>query len=165
MTSSRHRHSSGFTLIELIVVIVILGIISIFGTFFLVNMVKSYMWATDNAHLTQKAQVALTRIAVETAYADSASVVITGNTITYNATYPDEAATSNQIKLDSSDPGRLVLVRGGDDHVLTDRVTSFTVSEDHLDDGYFTVTLTMTGANNAPQTFTKTIALPEADDD
>lgn len=145
----------GFTLIEIITAIAIMGIIGVFGSIFLVNMFQSYKLAEENAHLAQKAQVALTRIAVEMAYADKGSVAVSGNTITYNATYPDGTQESgNMFKLSGNS---LIYENDNDQYVLADNIDSFVVNDDNWDDGYFEVSLTMTGAN---KTFNKTMAVP-----
>lgn len=151
--------NAGFTLIEMIAGLLLLTIIGVFGSMLLVNIVKSYQWAQDNAHLTQKAQVALTRIAVEMSYAEEDTVDVDDNdnatTIVYDATYPDGSETfGNRIEKVGN---ALFLTVTGTDYALTDRVSEFILSEDN---GYFTVELTMTGANNAPKKFEKSIALP-----
>ncbi|PKN77504.1 MAG: hypothetical protein CVU52_00040 [Deltaproteobacteria bacterium HGW-Deltaproteobacteria-10] len=52
----------GFTLIEMIVVLVILGILAVFLTNAIVYGVQSYIFARDANHLSQKAQLAMARI-------------------------------------------------------------------------------------------------------
>lgn len=145
----------GFTLIEIITVIVIMGIIGGFGSIFLMNMIKNYQWAEDNAHLAQKAQVALTRIAVEAAYADSI-----------------DAVNDDEILINFSNGPSITIYRDGDTiffepnnsspFPLADRLKNdadgFTVEKENSK--YLTVTLRMIGANQAEQAFTKSIALP-----
>ncbi len=53
---------SGFTLIEMIVVLVILGIVAVFLTNAIVYGVQSYVFARNANHLSQKAQLAMARI-------------------------------------------------------------------------------------------------------
>lgn len=150
-------NSAGFTLIEMIAGLALLGIIGVFGSMFLANMLKSYHWADDNAHLTQKAQVALTRMAVETSYADHGTVTITGNSVIYDATYPDGSkASGTRIERDGD---QLHLIIGDFGYTLTDRVVGFEVTES-TDYFNFTVTLTMKGANDVPKVFQKTFPLP-----
>lgn len=149
--------NAGFTLIEVIAGLLLLAVIGVFGSMLLVNIVKSYQWAEDNAHLTQKAQVALTRIAVEMSYAEENTVVVddNANTIVYDATYPDGSEVfGNRIERVGN---TLFLTVTGTDYALTDRVSAFVLSGEN---GYFTIELTMTGANNAPKIFEKSIALP-----
>lgn len=141
--------SNGFTLIELVVVLVLLSIIGVFGSLFLINMVRSYKWAEDNAHLAQKAQVALTRIAVELATTDQ-TVSFTGTSLTYG----DRSVGRH------SGESYLRLATGGADlsagNILVNRVTNFSVTKpgSHL----FEISLELTGDNGAPQQFVTHIA-------
>lgn len=148
-------NKKGFTVVEIVVVIVLLGIIGLFGTMLLVNIVRSYQMAEDNAHLAQKAQIALTRIAVEMSYADEGSVAIADDAITYDATYPGGMTVSgNEFKRDGS---RLVFSKDNQAYTLSDKVAGFVVESI---DGYFNVTLTMRGANETLKVFVQSIALP-----
>jgi prepilin-type N-terminal cleavage/methylation domain-containing protein len=141
--------SSGFSLIEIIVTLVLLSIIGVFGTLFLVNMAGSYKWADDNAHLSQKAQMALTRITNELTYATT--IDTSAHTITYDAVYADGTATTGNVLAHAD---TLLTLNA---HTLSDSVTGFVTASDtnRLD-----VTLTLTGANGAPQSFTTSIAIP-----
>ena len=149
---------AGFTMVEVIAVLMLLGIIGVFGSFFLVNMVKSYQWAEDNAHLAQKAQVALTRLAVEMSYATRPVLIDEdSNTITYNAIYPGgETVSGNSIERNGNN---LDITISGTNYRLTDRVACFALEQGE-GNSYFTVTLTMRGANDVPKVFEKSISLP-----
>jgi prepilin-type N-terminal cleavage/methylation domain-containing protein len=55
----------GFTLVELIFSLVLLGIIGVFGTLFIVESLEGYILARSNVEKTQKAQSALVRLTME----------------------------------------------------------------------------------------------------
>lgn len=148
-------YRAGFTLVEIIAVLMLLGIIGVFGSFFLVNMVKSYQRAEDNAHLAQKAQVALTRLAVEMRYATSIDPDYSNNTIIYNAAYPGgETVSGNRIEKNGNN---LDIIVNDTPYTLTDKVAAFELEQGE-ENSYFTVALTMMGANDVPKVFEKSIS-------
>jgi len=152
----RKKNNAGFTVIELIAAFLLLGIIGVFGSLFLVNMVKSYQWTKDNAHFAQQVQVVLTRIAVEMAYANEDSVILSDDMITYDVMYPD-GTSMDDIQIGWDGTGRLLLYVNNDEYMLLDGVSSF-----HLEDsdGYFTVFLAAEGSNALPREFAKTFMKP-----
>lgn len=101
---SKNGGQKGFTLIEIIVVMVIMGFLVLLGSYGLNNAVDGYVLARDNAHLSQKAQAALDRIAVElsnitfngTRYNVNAG---NGTSITYTANFggADETPTISLV--------------------------------------------------------------------
>lgn len=158
-TADIFRDPKGFTLIEIIAVLLILGAIGAVGTMTLTNMIESYQLARNNSHLTQKAQVALTRIANELNYATD--VQITGNTIRYDAEYPDGTSSlHNRIGVQG---GQTVLrlsinnnplVQG---YILANNVTDFVSSRPN--DNLIDIELHMQGANGVDHTFTTSVSI------
>ncbi len=57
--------AAGFTLIEVVVSLALLGIVGLFAGMGLVSATRAYVFARESVHLTQKAQVALGRITYE----------------------------------------------------------------------------------------------------
>lgn len=55
----------GFTLIEIIVVMVVLGIMALMGSYGLGRAIEGYNLARENSEVSQKAQNALDRLAIE----------------------------------------------------------------------------------------------------
>jgi len=96
----------GFTLIEIIVVMVVLGILALMGTFGMERAMDGYNLARENSQISQKAQNALDRLAIElshipfnggwTRYTISAG---TAGSLTYTANFglANEVHTINQV--------------------------------------------------------------------
>lgn len=57
----------GFTLIEMVAVLLLVGILGAFATVGINQSVRAYIIATENAHMAQKSQLALTRLGLELA--------------------------------------------------------------------------------------------------
>lgn len=148
------KDTRGVTLIEVIVALVILGALGVLSTMALTKMAESYLWAKDNAHLAQKAQVALTRISAELNYA-SQPVVVDPGTIIYHAEYPDGTeANNNRIVIQGNE--LFLRLPGNEQYVLADNVTAFTLSEPN--DYLIGIELRLEGVNGIEQHFTTSIA-------
>ena len=59
------KKEAGFTLIEIIAVLIIGGIMMTVAGMAIVTGMKGYLFARDNASITQKAQLAMTRLSRE----------------------------------------------------------------------------------------------------
>ncbi|WP_028571474.1 PilW family protein [Desulfonatronum lacustre] len=143
---------SGFTLIEIIVTILLLGIVATFGGFLLVNAVRSYTFAQDNAHLSQKAQVAMTRVMRELSRIQDGKATSTSPNSIEVTTCDDPAMTMNFER-----NGNELQLNGV---ALTDSVTSFNVTSNGNKPPY-TIELVLTGENGANLPF-KTSITPES---
>ena len=60
-----NKHEKGFTLVELVVTLVLVGIIGTFTTLFMYTGLNGYLRAKDTSEETLKAQIALDRISLE----------------------------------------------------------------------------------------------------
>ena len=135
----------GFTLIEIIVTIVLLGILGAFGGMILINSVRSYNHAKDNAHLIQKAHMAMMRITTELSRIEG------------------KKATSipfdTEVKIKTCDNLDIIFKQVGNqihlnNNVLTDMVTNFKINEDEVGNNYYySIEIELTGANGVPVTF------------
>jgi prepilin-type N-terminal cleavage/methylation domain-containing protein len=125
----RLKRQTGFTLIEIIVVLIIMGIVAVFLGNAIVYGVQSYIFARNADQLSQKAQLALARInkeligatAVSTAAADQIDYSLTKNIVSScEAELPDACKysikrTGTQITLEKTYPaviGAQVLIDG-----------------------------------------------------
>jgi prepilin-type N-terminal cleavage/methylation domain-containing protein len=84
----------GFSLIEIICVLLILGIIAAASTIGISRTVQQLNFTKDNDALSQKVQVALNRMLVEFSYIDRSKTVMSGtaNSITYPTTLTTNGA-------------------------------------------------------------------------
>lgn len=119
----------GFTLIEVIVVLILLGIMGTLGGIGIVKTVEGYIFAKENATMTQKAQAAMTRLALEFENLTSVDTYTpSGSSITYSmkpgpdqAEFPQRsiALVDNEIKIDVDGPNPAT------GNILIDNVNSF----------------------------------------
>lgn len=72
------KKNGGFTLLEVIVVLILIGIIGVVAGMGIVRGVEGYIFARDNSSMTQKAQLALARMTRE--MVEISSVTAAGTT-------------------------------------------------------------------------------------
>lgn len=65
MADKKHLTEQGFTLIEMIVVMVLVGILAAGAGLGIVTMAQGYIFSKDNAEVSEKAQLAMARISRE----------------------------------------------------------------------------------------------------
>jgi prepilin-type N-terminal cleavage/methylation domain-containing protein len=128
-TSSGPHHSGikgerGFTLVEIVVVLILVGIMTALGGFGIVQAVQGYLFTRDNAAITQKAQVAMSRISREIVEmngftADATSTTLPFRNVRRNVTIGlDDGALNVAQEGDALSDGDL-LVDGVDEFELT----------------------------------------------
>lgn len=120
------KKDAGFTLIEVIAVLVLVGIISAVAGLGIVRGVQGYLFAQSNTETTQKAQLALARMTRElmelsaiNSGSNGSNIIFSAPSVTANKTISLSGLT---ITLDDGD---------GNGNVLTDSVKStdgFTVT-------------------------------------
>ncbi|OIO05617.1 MAG: hypothetical protein AUJ49_01010 [Desulfovibrionaceae bacterium CG1_02_65_16] len=111
------KKSPGFTLIELICVIILLGVLGTGLTIGFVYFAKSQQSLTQNYQQAQKIQIAITRILYE--IKNCSTVSATGNVVSY---------TLGDSKSIYDSDGKLILNDAGTEHVLTDNIAGLTAS-------------------------------------
>jgi prepilin-type N-terminal cleavage/methylation domain-containing protein len=132
---SRQHRQAGFTLIEVICALVLLGVL---GTGLIVGFsyfTSAQLALRQNYAQNQKVQLAMTRLLYE--IKNASSVTASANTISYTFSSAKQIYQSN---------GTLVLLSGGNAHVLTDNVTGFTAT---YANNLLAITLTTSLANGA----------------
>lgn len=87
--------SSGFSLLEIVAVLLILGLLTLFGTRVLMTMTRGYVLARSSGAVVQKAQMALQRMSNDFSYITTISAC-TPNRISYNAFHDMESHVISQ---------------------------------------------------------------------
>ena len=131
--SNLKKDNTGFTLIEVIVCLMLLGIVGSFATFFIVSGLKGYMLSTQNAALTRKASLAMARIAKEFNSEMKEVDVITGSSVRYVYQYNPRfyryvalvgTGERKEVKIVVGDE-TMPVPEGSDPEVLIDQVKNF----------------------------------------
>jgi len=156
----------GFTFIEVIVTLILVGITAAMAGMWIVSVASGYVFAKKNMETTQKAQLALTRLEKE--FKSMSSITASSaNSITFT-------------RLDNTTGGMItqtIMLTGGsllklNNDTLTNNVSAFTLSycNDDLTDSVcseswnpltsriIVITLKLTGADNVQSTFTQRVA-------
>lgn len=138
---SRNQRA-GFTLIELISVLVLVGIGLIFGAMMTVSLIKNYIASRDAVEVGQKMQLVMTRLVKELTFAEMASVVVTdGRTVEWSCQHPETLGESKSLSWNGSQGSPLIL----NGKALFNQVENFSVSETTTS---VSLTLTPVGANS-----------------
>ena len=111
---------AGFTLIEIIVTLVLVGILSVFAGLFMTGFLNSYFLVKNNSDTAMKAQMAMDRVSAELREVSAVSAVTDNSLITY--TNPSGAGRT--IKFVGSN----LFLSTPSDNLLIDRVQAFTLS-------------------------------------
>lgn len=146
-TNVKRKNTYGFTLIEMICVLILIGILGSFLFQGYINTVHSQVNTNNNYHQVQKDQIAILRLLLEMQLAES--VVINSNSISY--TYNTESRSifkSNDTLVLQTPSG----TGESSDHILTDNVSAFSSSYSSA-----TKILSLTITTNYSPDTTKTI--------
>jgi prepilin-type N-terminal cleavage/methylation domain-containing protein len=114
------KREAGFTLIELVVTLLLVGILSVFAGLFMTTYVNGYFMVRNNSATALKAQMALDRISLELRDVSAVSVLTDNSLITY----PNSSGAGRTIKFVGSD----IFLSTPADNILIDNVQAFTLS-------------------------------------
>ena len=146
------RSQNGFTLVELIVTIVLVGLIGVFTTLFVYTGLNGYLKARDTSEGALKAQIALDRISMELRDIDSIATFAAGSQIDYTS----RTLTGNRQVLFSN--GVISINAGNGARTLLDEIENFSMTLTQTDlnaDGNDEVQAIEISFNFVPERFTR----------
>jgi prepilin-type N-terminal cleavage/methylation domain-containing protein len=129
---SRARFASGFTLVEVIVSLLLVGLVGTFSLFFLADGIEGYFITQKSADSAFKAQIALDRIRLELVDMEQLTASPVSNSLIQYTSTNGQLPGSRALKFLGS---TLYLVVDGTDYPLVDGVSDevLTVSWKNLD--------------------------------
>ena len=128
-----NKQEEGFTLVELIVTLVLVGIIGTFTTLFMYTGLNGYLRAKDTSEGALKAQIALDRISLELRDINSVSDFNADTNVDYTSvTLP----AARRIRYDAGN-GEILLSVGGNENLLLDDVPTFSMTATYKDLNYY----------------------------
>jgi prepilin-type N-terminal cleavage/methylation domain-containing protein len=125
------KRENGFTLVELIVTLVLVGIIGTFTTLFMYTGLNGYLRAKDTAEGALKAQIALDRISLELRDINQIEAFTANSAIDY---FSNTLSGDRQIIFDAN-ARTISLDVDGDINtldILLDEVSSFTMAANYV---------------------------------
>ena len=129
------RAQKGFTLVELIVTLVLVGIIGTFTTLFMYTGLNGYLRAKDTSEGALKAQIALDRISLE--LKDINDIIDFNSNTNIDYTTASQALPfARRIRYDSNNDEILLSV-AGNENVLLDDVQTFSLTAASNDLNYY----------------------------
>jgi prepilin-type N-terminal cleavage/methylation domain-containing protein len=114
------KQKAGFTLIEIIVTLVLIGILSVFVGLFMSSFLSSYFVIKNNSETAMKAQMAIDRISMELRDVSDVSVLTDNSLITY--TNPLGAGRTISIV------GSNIFLSTPSNNILIDHIQAFQLS-------------------------------------
>ena len=123
----------GFTLVELTVTLVLVGIIGTFTTLFMYTGLNGYLRAKDTSEGALKAQVALDRISLELKDINNISDFNSNTNIDFTS---ETLPFARGIRYDSGNDEILLSV-AGNEYLLVDNVPTFSLTANFRDLNYY----------------------------
>ncbi len=123
----KKNNINGFSLVEVIIVLLLVGMLVVGAGTFIVYIVSGYSKVQTNADTAQKVDLAVSRLRKEIRWATNGWST-TVNSILLTSCHPDKLGTTYTIALSGSNL-ELTTTPPGDTDILMDKVDTFTASD------------------------------------
>lgn len=126
MRNSMVKNESGFTLIEIIVVLVLIGIVAVMVAMGFVTGIQGYIFARDMSPISQKANLAMSRLSRELLEISTVTSA-NGTSVSFSDGYGYSRAIAlvgTQIKINDT----AIMPDANNGYILIDNVNSFTLT-------------------------------------
>lgn len=161
------KNTQGFTLIEILVTLMLVGIITVFAGMGIVRVIQGFLFTKENATTVQKGQMVMTRLIKEFTVIKNIDEVSDADFMEFKAQkwFVGETESDEVIGKIELTSGNLVLTLDGKPLTLTDQVSAFDL--EYYDADYaqcaptsariIRITLTLEGADGVNSVFTNRI--------
>ena len=122
------KNQKGLTLVELISVIVLIGIIATFTSFFLYTGLNGYLNSKNSLEGALKAQLALDRMTLELRNISYFTSTPTAASVPYVSKDPQLAGLRELKYQSGTETGKIMISVDGDEYPLLDNVSLFSLS-------------------------------------
>lgn len=114
------KQEKGYTLVEVITALVLVGVIGVFSSIFLVSAVKGYLFTKEASNSAFNAQISMNRIGLELRAINSMPQFTANTSITYTSDDLDLPGTRKII----FDSGNIYINVDGTDYKLLDNISN-----------------------------------------
>jgi len=151
----KNRKQRGFTLIEVVVTLILVGITAVLAGMWIVSVANGYIFARQNAANVQRGQLAMTRLVKEFSAIQAVNAGATNDT---QITYTRSDASGIPVSSTVSKTGSTLQLNG---NILTDGVGAFTLA--YCDDNVSSPTCSSTWSPTTSKVINITLILSGAD--
>lgn len=144
-----YRNRLGFTLIEVVAVLILTSLVSVFGAMLLTTFTGVFIGNKEAAEDSQKIQIAMNRLVKELTFAGAGTLIVSNSqSVQWTSHHPDRFGETQTASWDGTSGGTLTL-QGA---VLLDNIAAFSISSPNSTE--ITITLQSTRSNGAAHTTT-----------
>jgi prepilin-type N-terminal cleavage/methylation domain-containing protein len=151
--SKNRKAEDGFTLIEIIMAMVLMGVMGMFSVQFISSLAQTNQLSAGQKDLVDEAKLAMEFMTRELRMADTrtTSIVWTATSITFSklSAYEQDTNIADILYSYNNGTGKIERTSNGTTTTVATQVTAFVINKDTNNDGkdYYTIRMELTGVN------------------